>query len=277
MEENLIEVAQFSKDANGLAPHRHHSYEMIFLKKGELFLKVDRKEYVAKAPALIFLNKLEQHWLCVKGREYERYWVCLSSVQAEKWIREERLLTVFTSRPESFCHVLETEEISDRVEEILFALVEEMKTPLPYTKHRQSALILDLLVTVYRKKPEMFSSENRKSVAVIRGIQARFEREPAEKYNLANLAKEYGMTACYFSHLFRRVTGYAPMKYLTMCRLSEARRLLQETDDPITEVVFATGFADCSNFSRLFKKEVGVSPTAWRKKAKSLETAEDFS
>jgi len=79
------------------------------------------------------------------------------------------------------------------------------------------------------------------------------------------LAEEYHISPSYLSHLFKRVTGYTIMEYLTMCRLSMARKLLCETELSITEIVYATGFSDCSNFSRLFKREIGCSPMEYKR------------
>ena len=129
-----------------------------------------------------------------------------------------------------------------------------------------AALLSELLVLVYRMSPPLFTPESAKSISVIWRIQVRFEERPEEHYTLASLAAEYHRSPSGLSHLFRRVTGYAVMEYLTMCRLSLARRLLAESELSVTDIVYRTGFSDSSNFSRLFKREMNMSPVAYRRK-----------
>jgi AraC family transcriptional regulator len=64
---------------------------------------------------------------------------------------------------------------------------------------------------------------------------------------------------------FRQVFGQTPHQYLTEVRLGEARRLLTETDRPVTEICLAIGFQSLGSFSWLFRRRVGVSPETYRR------------
>ena len=58
---------------------------------------------------------------------------------------------------------------------------------------------------------------------------------------------------------------FAPFSFSEVqVRISEARRLLKETDLPVREIAFQTGYDDPLNFSRMFRKVCGVSPTQFR-------------
>ena len=142
----------------------------------------------------------------------------------------------------------------------------EHNNQLPYYSEKQVSLLMELLITIYRLKPSLFSGENDKSISVIWKIQCKLEQNCNEHFSLATLAEEYHMSTCYLSHLFKKVTGYPLMQYLTICRLSKARQLLAETNMSITEIVYNTGFTDSSNFSRLFKREMKLTPNEYRKK-----------
>lgn len=265
MDTMLIEVAAFSSDVQDYALHAHNCYEIIYLKKGTLRLQVDRKQYQVHGPSLIFLNKLEQHSLQVVSSVYERYYLCISPVSAGNLIRDYTLLTILSNRPKDFSHVLDARSFQKEAERIFTACIEEYEQERPYADQRQAALLVELLVLIYRQRPALFTKESNKSISVIWSIQCRFEREYAEKITLSSLAAEHHMSVSYLSHLFKRVTGYSIMEYLTMCRLSVAKKLLSETNMSVTEVVFATGFSDSSNFSRVFKREVGCSPMEYKR------------
>jgi AraC-like DNA-binding protein len=71
------------------------------------------------------------------------------------------------------------------------------------------------------------------------------------------------------SHLcrvFKKATGQTASQYLNHVRIERACRMLAETDIPIEEIAFASGFNNPSYFFRVFRKEVGKLPLEWRKK-----------
>lgn len=68
--------------------------------------------------------------------------------------------------------------------------------------------------------------------------------------------------------LFRKVkglTGYAPKEYVRVVRLKKAAELLKETDMNISQVAYAVGIYDPFYFSKCFKQQFGVAPSAYRK------------
>lgn len=265
MHGEIIEDAKFLDGLSSYATHSHNCYEIIYIKEGSLKINISNKKYNVKAPSLIFVSKLEQHSLSVVGDAYKRYYLCISPILASNMVRDYSLLTVLSNRPEDFCHILDVSQVENEMDRIFYDLIYEHKSQLPYSKEKQTSLLLELLVTIYRLKPDLFSSENGKSISVIWKIQCRLEQNCNEHFTLASLAKEYHMSTCYLSHLFKKVTGYPLMQYLTMCRLSLARQLLSETNQSITEIVYNTGFSDSSNFARLFKREMNMTPKEYRR------------
>ncbi|QDU71705.1 helix-turn-helix domain-containing protein [Mucisphaera calidilacus] len=68
-----------------------------------------------------------------------------------------------------------------------------------------------------------------------------------------------------FSRLFKRAMGKTFIEYVHELRIANACRGLVESDDPITDVCFRSGFNNVSNFNRVFRRLVGVSPRAYRR------------
>lgn len=74
---------------------------------------------------------------------------------------------------------------------------------------------------------------------------------------------------------FVRETGLPPMQWVTLQRILDARRLLETSDWSVERIAGATGFGSAANFRTLFRREVGVTPTAYRKlHEKPLKLAE---
>jgi AraC-like DNA-binding protein len=65
-----------------------------------------------------------------------------------------------------------------------------------------------------------------------------------------------------FSRAFREAFGVTFREYVMRMRLTEAARLLENPQVPVTQVACAVGFNDMSHFSRLFKREFGTTPSA---------------
>ncbi|MGW6930889.1 GlxA family transcriptional regulator [Lentzea sp. NPDC054927] len=68
-----------------------------------------------------------------------------------------------------------------------------------------------------------------------------------------------------FIRHFERETGYSPMRWVTMQRVLSARRLLETSDWPVDRIAAATGFGTGSNFRSVFRREVGATPSGYRR------------
>jgi len=83
--------------------------------------------------------------------------------------------------------------------------------------------------------------------------------------NLSRIARRLGLPARSVSQAVNRVHGISVSHYVNNHRITDACRLLSETDLPVTRIVFDAGFMTKSNFNREFLRVTGQSPTQWRK------------
>jgi len=100
---------------------------------------------------------------------------------------------------------------------------------------------------------------------VHRFLQQHFTADIAQP----DLAKLAGMTPEAFSRFFHRSTGRTLVNHLHELRIGRACQLLQQTTDPITDICFACGFNNLSNFNRVFRRLRGTTPSAYRKQFSS--------
>lgn len=97
----------------------------------------------------------------------------------------------------------------------------------------------------------------RKALAYIHAHYA----EPLSRDDLANYV---GVSNDYLTRGFRQEMGLTPVVYLNRYRISQAKVLLVSRDNSITKIAIDVGFSDSSYFSQVFRREVGVSPNAYR-------------
>ena len=91
--------------------------------------------------------------------------------------------------------------------------------------------------------------------------------------NLAEIAGAAFLSEFHFARLFKKITGATPHAYLASLRIERARRLLAESDLPITEVGAQVGYASQSHFTKVFREATGLTPRAFRNAATNRDAA----
>jgi transcriptional regulator GlxA family with amidase domain len=88
----------------------------------------------------------------------------------------------------------------------------------------------------------------------------------AEASAVIRMQELSGLPRRTFSRRFRGATGYAPLEYVQALRIEEAKQMLEEGCLSIDEVSETVGYRDERAFRRVFRKRVGISPSAYRKR-----------
>jgi len=87
---------------------------------------------------------------------------------------------------------------------------------------------------------------------------------PEEPLSLRLWAAVACLSPNHFLRTFKQVFHLTPHQYLIQLRLQKAQELLRRTDVSITEICFEVGFESLGSFSTLFRRQIGVSPIAYR-------------
>ena len=86
-----------------------------------------------------------------------------------------------------------------------------------------------------------------------------------EDVTLAVLAEEFHLSAQYISQLFKSEIGVNFLTYLTNIRMEKAKNLLLTTPLSVAEVSEQAGYGDYRVFTKVFKKNEGVTPSQYRR------------
>lgn len=106
-----------------------------------------------------------------------------------------------------------------------------------------------------------------RNLALLRRVRDRIDREYAQPLDVEALARDAHMSAGHLSREFRRAYGESPYSYLMTRRIERAMALLRRGDLSVTDVCFAVGCSSLGTFSTRFTELVGVSPSAYRRRA----------
>lgn len=122
----------------------------------------------------------------------------------------------------------------------------------------------------YADEARMNATEQ-KIYAVASYIHAHY----AEPLSLEFLAQQFFISSCYLSHQFKSITGFTLTDYIQMTKVRNVQSLLINTRIPITEAALSCGFTSFSQFNRVFRKHIGVSPSHYRKENQAAGRAAD--
>lgn len=98
----------------------------------------------------------------------------------------------------------------------------------------------------------------------VRELQAYIDAHLDGPLRVAELAALCGWSAAHFARNFRAAFGQPVHRYVLERRVQRARELLRREAMPIAQVALACGFASQAHFSAVFRREVGVTPSAFR-------------
>lgn len=143
----------------------------------------------------------------------------------------------------------------------LLSLNEETGSGVALT---QTACVYGILGAILHSKASPLGDD---PVAKAIGLM---ETNYPETINIGELARDVGLARAYFTTLFTQQTGLPPYQYLTRLRIRKACSLLtEERNRPVAQIAELVGM-DPRNFSRFFKREMGISPLAYRKNEGSI-------
>lgn len=105
---------------------------------------------------------------------------------------------------------------------------------------------------------------------IVRKVMAYIHDHYSEQLLREDLASYAGVGERHLNRCFRQETGVAPMTYLARYRIRQAKLMLEKGDSSIADVALATGFSDSNYFARVFRREVGLTPGAYKRGERTM-------
>jgi len=102
--------------------------------------------------------------------------------------------------------------------------------------------------------------------ALIARCQAWIAEHYSEAAPVAAMVRLSGLAERSFKRRFKAATGMAPLEYVHTLRLEEAKQMLESGNAPIEAIAGEVGYEDAGFFSRLFRRQVSLTPAQYRKR-----------
>jgi len=127
------------------------------------------------------------------------------------------------------------------------------------------SLTLAVLGTAFENHPPVKNRIALNQLYRFKDVVSFMDTHYHENPSLEKLAAKTGMAPEYFHRQFRKLFKITPHEYMFKRRVSKARNLLKKTNLQIQEIAIQCGYDNPFYFSRIFTKQLGVSPTEYRK------------
>ncbi len=131
---------------------------------------------------------------------------------------------------------------------------------LSFDKTKMSNLIINLFMDA-----EKYSSAKSDKSTLLTDVLNYIAETYRKDMSQTEIAEKFNMNQKNFSAFFKRNVGMSYLDYITGLRITEAKKLLVETDKSVREIYESIGYISGSTFSMIFKKQVGESPVKYRK------------
>jgi AraC family transcriptional regulator of arabinose operon len=241
-------------------------FELNYYTRGENTVIQDKRALSFRQGDLIFVPDNVRHSFCDDG-SFELYYLMFQfdradlNAQMRKLFDQLEIWKVPLSMPglQNDFRALITELGMDRQISIL-------------AKH----YFLHIFVRIYMELMQSTGHRNRKEQIVRQVIEDIQERLHAGgKILLPVVAARHSLNERYLNHIFKSVTGTTLGKYILTMRIEGAKRLLETTSMPITEIGIVTGFYDGAHFSKAFKASETMPPQEYREQHAYLQIQPD--
>ncbi|KKI92079.1 hypothetical protein WQ54_11615 [Bacillus sp. SA1-12] len=247
-------------------------FDLIFVKKGKLYLTEDGKDFIVNKNEMLVLLPLKHHFSTrPTDEETEFYWIHFYSNSFYSEGDEPRKLISnipipslhfhnhrYTLHLQKKCKLLDYEEIYNKIDQLLLATTNENK----------ELSFWDIQISFFSLLNLLEYQENAKdSGYVISEKVAQFIRENYHKpITNTMLAKHFNIHENTIAKYMKRFHNVTALEYLNTYRLEQARIFLLKTDHSIQSIAEQCGFSYGPYFSSAFKKMYGFSPLNYRKK-----------
>jgi AraC family transcriptional regulator, transcriptional activator of pobA len=121
-----------------------------------------------------------------------------------------------------------------------------------------------ILCTRLFKEQRQLAPLAKNNLELVREFNFLVESHFKTKHTVADYAELLHRSPKTLSNLFAQVSPKTPLQIINERKMLEARRLLRYTDQAVSDIAYAIGYEDVQTFSRFFKTQEGMSPSAFR-------------
>jgi len=241
-------------------PKGRVDYQLLYIAAGKAYFYFgeEEEEQLVTAGHMVLYKPREPQKYIYYGKDQTKvYWVHFTGSEVKNILK-------YYNIPLSE-HVFFT-GTSPNYQWLFQQMIQELQMCRPWYEDLLSMLLRHIFLLINRQTKEGHKSNTYAQEEVERATQY-FN----EHYNTPISIEEYAasrhMSTCWFIRNFKQYTKMTPLQYILSIRIANAQSLLETTLYSMTEIASIVGYDNPLYFSRIFKKQTGLSPSEYRKNA----------
>ncbi|HYG78296.1 MAG TPA: AraC family transcriptional regulator [Planctomycetota bacterium] len=271
-------TGHFRHRPNWIEPLRViYDHQLLLISEGEFIVEVEGRRYPCSRGSYMIIPPAHWHvsWEAA-GRFGHRHWSHFDWTHAGPY-GETPIMTFHPEKPREALYrpapafipqrvFHGTARRFERVMEIKERLFATANAAQAHTRRTSRALLLELLLELFDEDdsqstvppPELRLAEKVRDL-----LDSNLERHSSVR--IEDLLEQTGYCYAHVCRVFKRRYGMPPLKYLHLLSISRAKLMLRDTDLPVTRIARRLAFSDPEYFSQVFRRNVGQSPTEYRR------------
>lgn len=241
-------------------PRGRLDYQILYIASGKAHFYFHGKEEIVTAGNMVLYRpKEEQRYYYYGVDQTEVYWVHFTGSDVKNILRKYGI--------KDDMHVIHT-GTSLEYKRLFSEMIQELKLCKEDYEELLVNYLRQLLIMLHRL---LLSKPRSKSTYLINEMDSAvryFHANYNKPININEYAASHNMSVSWFIRNFKEYTNTTPVQYLLSLRISNAQTLLEMTTCNISEISNIVGYDNPLYFSRLFKKQCGMSPSEFRKQLK---------
>lgn len=255
---------------------RVNYYSIVWVRTGSGFYIIDGKRYPIRPKSLFFTNPGH-----IKGYGTDQLVTGLVIGCSEAFLKQYVHQTILDECPFLIAEVVPPHDLAGDTFQVFDDLATHLLTEYQSASpHRLKTLGSFLMVLLLKLKEQFWSDydpmnesdgETRIVRAFKQNLEAHYRTLATEAapclYQVQDYAAAQHLHPNYLSTIIKRKTGKTVKKWIAEKTVAEAGAQLIRTHASIQRVAYRIGFKDAAHFSRFFKAQTGLSPSAYRQQA----------
>lgn len=243
------------KKSHSYGPAIRDHYLIHFVLEGSGVFYVNGKSYrIKKNQGFLICPSVVTYYEADNEEPWVYTWIGFKGIKAENYLK---LANLDQENP-----VFECTEVA-----FVQKCFEYMRksTELKYGRELrlQGLLIIFLSELIEEAGKNIIISSNYKEMYIKKSLQF-VENNYSSKISISEMAKSAGLNKNYFSTFFRENIGVTPQQYIIKYRINKACELMRNEGLNIGDISRSVGYDDTLGFSKIFKKDKGISPKKYR-------------
>ncbi len=240
-------------------PKGRVDYQLLYIASGKAHFTFEKEgEMLITAGQMVLYRPQEmQHYIYYGKDQTEVYWIHFTGNQVEEILKQYHF--------PADGNILYS-GTSPEYQQLFRKIIQELQLCKPHYEDFCAMLLQQLFLAVDRQ-----IREDKKMNGYAQKEAEHATHYFYEHYNknlsIEDYAASRNMSTCWFIRTFKQYSGLTPLHYILSIRISNAQSLLENTNYTVTEIASIVGYDNPLYFSRLFRKQTGLSPTEYRKQS----------